>query len=98
MIRGVFIVYKNFKYILVFVLCFCMFSLNAKADDEKVYASGDCLFYFKSMNVKHSPTGSLGIRIHQTSGGGWTYYYTYKEGVDPQVIRGGKLLKTIVKV
>ena len=70
--------YKNIKYILLFVLCFCMFSLNAKA---VVYMpEGECLYNFNNDvfdEYKDSFDGGMSIKIVQEIN---KYHYEYKVG------------------
>lgn len=67
--------YKNFKYILVFVLCFCMFSLNVKALN---FPEGECIYKFDKKvfgDYSEDVNKGLWIKIVQDSK---NYHYEYK--------------------
>lgn len=64
--------YKNIKYLFVFVILFSFFKVNVNA---VVYASGDCIYNFSGS--KFGGDGNFSFRINQNSDGKVSYYYSY---------------------
>lgn len=64
--------YKNIKYLFVFVILFSFFKVNVNA---AVYASGDCIYNFSGS--KFGGDGNFSFRINQNSDGKVSYYYSY---------------------